>query len=101
MALELRTGRGGEVRPYWYGRYIRQNGTKATVNLNVKVEGKPPVSGLLSDTGDAAFERSRERAVAALTVMREEERRGRLTTAVAFRQFRERTGAALNPNSTK
>ncbi len=95
MGLQLRKGREGALRRHWYGEFRRANGTRAVVNLNVEIEGTPPALGLLSERGDPAFERSRNRALAALEAMREQERKGRATKAEALRMYRERTGEPL------
>ena len=59
MALELQRGRS----KWWYGR-VEVNGRKIGKNLGVEVRGTIPAS--LSEVGDAAFERSRAKAQAAL-----------------------------------
>jgi len=47
--------------PYWYGAY-RDGDIVKTISLGIPVKGHPPASGIISDTGDAAFERSRREA---------------------------------------
>ena len=59
MGLELRRGRGGQLRLHWYGRVVT-GGKARVVNLNVKVLGEPPTN--LRGTGDEKFEASREEA---------------------------------------
>ena len=59
MALELQRGRS----KWWYGR-VEVNGRKIGKNLGVEVRGIIPAS--LAEVGDAAFERSRAKAQAAL-----------------------------------
>jgi integrase len=55
----LKRQRNGTVRDSWYGKYF-EDGTCRVINLNVPVRGTPPPNA------DAAFDRSRERAVEAL-----------------------------------
>jgi len=96
MGLCLKRGRNGQLRPWWYGEYIRKDGSRAVVNLNVAVEGKPPHGGGVAGKGDNVFERSRTRALATLEAMRQEETKARMTKAAALRQYRERTGGELD-----
>lgn len=56
---------GDGIRPNWYAQYRDGDGWK-TINLRVKVHGKPPASLSLADTGDVPFERSRAAAEAKL-----------------------------------
>lgn len=95
MGLCLKKNRDGKVRPWWYGEFVRRDGSRAVVNLNVAFEGKPPASGKVADTGNTAFERSRARAFAALEEMRREEAQGRVARSVALRRYRETTGEKL------
>jgi hypothetical protein len=66
MGLQLKRGANRKLVPWWYADYIRQNGQRAVVNLNIPVEGKPPASGRVKDRGTPDFERSRRAAAAAL-----------------------------------
>lgn len=59
MALEIQKGRS----KWWYGR-VTVNGGDVVKNLGVQIKGTPPSS--LRGQGDAAFERSRAKAQAAL-----------------------------------
>ena len=96
MGLCLKRGRGGQLRPWWYGEYFRKDGSRAVVNLNVAVEGKPPNGGVVSGKGDHVFERSRARALSAIEALRQEETKARMTKAAALRQYRERTGEKMD-----
>lgn len=60
MGLKILPYKGG-YRPNWYGVY-RDNGKLTTENLGIRIQGTPPASGLISDRGDEAFERSRAKA---------------------------------------
>ena len=96
MALTLKPGREkGTIRPWWYFEFYRPDGTRTVINLNVPVEGTPPVSRRVTDEGDAAFERSRERAKVAAEVVRLEATRGRRERTAALRTFKETTGTKL------
>ena len=57
MPLEIKWNRS----PWWYARYVRE-GRKLCVKLDVRIEGAPPESKKLSDSGDALFEKSRAKA---------------------------------------
>jgi hypothetical protein len=59
--VKLKRQRNGNFRNHWYGRY-NIDGKTHDINLNVKWEGTPPASGLISDSGDQAFEISRNTA---------------------------------------
>ena len=56
MGLELKYGRDGKLRPFWYGVYT-EDGKRVVVNLATRWAGTPPES--LRDKGDAKFEVSR------------------------------------------
>ena len=87
MGLQLRRGRDGKLRPWWYAEYTRKDGSRAVVNLAIPIEGKPPESGFVKDLGNPAFQRSKAKAEAALAVIEEKERLGRMTKAAALRQY--------------
>ena len=96
MGLQLKKGANGKLVPWWYADYVRQNGQRAVVNLNIPVEGKPPASGRVKDRGNPDFERSRRAAAAALDTLRDEGRKARVTKREALRQYMEATGAPLD-----
>ena len=95
MGITLKRGADGEVRRWWYGELYRPDGKRTVVNLNVPVEGKPPVSGRVTESGDEAFERSRQRAQSALDEYRREAKQGRMDRSAAFRMYKDRTGSKL------
>ncbi len=94
MSIELRTGRGGKLRPQWYGRY-EVNGKRFTINLGVKVGGKPPASLSLRDEGDSSFERSRTLAQAKLDQITEEARRRTDSVHLVERLYEIKTGEKI------
>lgn len=59
MGLELRRGRNGKLRPYWYGAFV-ENGKRRIVNLGIRWDGAVPAT--LLDEGDTKFEVSRAKA---------------------------------------
>jgi integrase len=61
MGLELRKGRGGKLRPTWYGRLFTVEGKGRVVNLKIKWAGTPPPT--LREKGDDKFEASRDAAM--------------------------------------
>lgn len=96
MALELRTQRDGTFRENWYGVYTDEAGTRRVVNLNVKWTGTPPSTGKVADEGDKSFERSRERAEAALTAFVEESRRKGRAEHLQERLIESKTGEKIH-----
>lgn len=58
---------GDRTRPNWYAKY-KDGNRWLTIDLRVRVRGTPPASRSVTDTGDAAFERSRDRAQAAFEI---------------------------------
>jgi integrase len=98
MSITLKKQRNGETwRPFWYGVYINDAGDRKVVNLNTKWRGTPPTS--LRESGDAAFENSREKAEAALKIFTDDARRKGRATHLVERLIEEKTGAA--PEYTK
>ena len=91
MGLEFRKGANGELRPTWYAG-LRVNGKRTSMNLGVKIMGKPPASLSLRDKGDAAFERSRARAHAKLQQVLAEARESRDAVHAAERVLELKTG---------
>lgn len=79
MGVTLKTQRDGKtLRPGWYGEYRDTNGKRRVINLNIEWKGTPPATGRLADSGDEAFERSREKATATLAdFVNESKRKGR------------------------
>ena len=79
MGLKIMKDKDGNPRDTWYARFTR-NGGKVNVNLCVPIKGKVPTatdaSGRtvfdVNGTGDAAFEKSRKAALAALAKMEAE-----------------------------
>ncbi len=107
--LKIMTDRTGRLSsPYWYARFTRQ-GEKRNVRIapKVKIQGKPPTDANgridLKGSGDAAFEKSRTKALAALAKMREAaETKGKSkavkdaeTADLANRYYQARTGKTI------
>lgn len=61
MGLEIRRGRGGELRKHWYGSYVDSNGKRKVISLSEPLPVKH-FPGSLRETGDTVFEASRARA---------------------------------------
>lgn len=83
--------------PYWYGRWRKQGQKDASdFRLPVMIKGVPPVSGKITDTGDAAFEKSRKAALAAMEKMRDKcrDKDGHVGTLKTI--YREQTGRAYD-----
>ena len=107
--LKIMTDRAGQILSrYWYARFTRQ-GEKRNVRIAPKVEikGNPPTDANgridLKGRGDAAFEKSRKAALAALAKMREAAKTTGKTKAVrdaetadlVNRYHQARTGKAI------
>lgn len=98
MGLKLLTQRDGTLRKDWYGVYtVRKGkrGVRKVINLNVPWAGNPPESGSLRDNGDPAFERSRERAEAALAAYQDEARRKGRAEHLTERLIESKTGRSV------
>jgi len=74
MGLEVRTGRGGELRKHWYGSYVDGNGKRKVISLTEPLPVKH-FPGSLRETGNAIFEASRARAEKELETFQTEARR--------------------------
>ncbi|HOR98802.1 MAG TPA: hypothetical protein PLZ74_10570, partial [Kiritimatiellia bacterium] len=61
MGLEVRYGRGGELRGHWYAALVDSNGKRRVVSLTEPLPTRH-FPGSLRETGDAVFEASRARA---------------------------------------
>jgi len=70
MGLRIKKQRGG-YRKWWYAEYW-DDGKEHEMRLDVKIEGVPPASLSVKDTGDTLFERSRGRAQLALDKLLDE-----------------------------
>lgn len=102
----LQDGAGALRSPFWYARFAR-HGKKVDVSLAVRIAGKPPRNAYgridLALAGDAAFEDSRRKAIAALADMRKAARTCGKSKAVKdaemadliSRYHRARTGRAI------
>ncbi|MBM4163644.1 MAG: hypothetical protein FJ222_04285, partial [Lentisphaerae bacterium] len=92
MGLEIRRGRDGKLRRYWYGRYD-VDGKTTVVNLGVLIKGTPPPT--LRETGTRYFEASRMKAEAALEVVRNEAREKGNAEHLTRRLIESKTGRAV------
>lgn len=102
----MQDGRGQLRSPFWYTRFTRR-GQKVDVSLGVRIAGEPPRNKYgridVDMQGDAAFEKSRDRAAAALVEMRKAARSTGKTKAVndaeiadmISRYHKARTGKAI------
>ncbi|MBM4164831.1 MAG: hypothetical protein FJ222_10395 [Lentisphaerae bacterium] len=92
MGLEIRHGRNGKPRKYWYGRYD-VDGKAKVVNLGVPIKGTPPPT--LREPGTHAFEASRMKAEAALEVVRNEAREKGNAEHLTRRLIESKTGRTV------
>ena len=70
MGLLLRKDRNGRLIRRWYGEFW-VDGVRRVRSLGIPIDGTPPASLLISDTGDAAYEASRTAATEALAIARD------------------------------
>lgn len=95
MSVKLMKQRDGQRwRDDWYG-FFDVEGKRKVLNLGIPWQGTPPASGSLRDAGDAAFERSREKAEDALSRhVAEARRKGRAENLVE-KLIESKTGRAV------
>lgn len=92
MGLILKQYQKGKLRPNWYGLYFDAEGRRRVVNLNIPWRGNPPGSLRVGDTGDATFEKTRDKALAALSVYKDEARRRGRAENLTERLIESKTG---------
>lgn len=85
MGVLLKKKRDGTPRPFWYGEYF-EGKDRIALNLGVPVKGTPPPNA------DAAFTRSRERAVEALARHVDEAKRKGRADHLTERLIESKTG---------
>ncbi len=95
MGLEIRLGRDGEPRKFWYGAYVDASGKRVSENLRIPIKGKPNPSGRLKDEGTAAFEASKAAAKAKLESLKFEGREKGSAAHLTERLIKARTGKAV------
>lgn len=97
MSVTIRRKRDGSLRPFFYGEFTDSNGVRVALNLG-KWRGTPPAKLLGTgdaDTGDAAFERSREEAERKLAGFIEEAKHKGRTEHLMERLIEIKSGAAV------
>jgi len=90
MGLELKKGRQGKLVMTWYGRYT-ENEKRISVGL-CDVKGTPPASLSIRDTGDASFEKSRDKAKTLLADYQKEAGAKGMATHLTERLIEAKTG---------
>ena len=88
--------KNGKILPWWYADYVRANGKRTVVNLNIKMEGSPPKSGKVADQGSPKFEKSRRAAAVKLDELRKEGTGARVTKREALRNYIEQVKEPLD-----
>jgi len=91
MALEVRYGRGGELRKHWYGSFVDSNGKRRVVALTERLPVKH-YPGSLRETGNAIFEASRARAQKELEAYQSEARQQGRADHLTARLIESKTG---------
>lgn len=85
-------GRNGKRRPHWYADAI-VDGKREVFNLGIRVRGDAPIT--LRGTGDARFERSREKAENKLTTYLESVQDKGRAEALTEKLIRAKTGQTV------
>jgi integrase len=99
MGVRLKRQRDGSLREHWYGEY-EDSGKRTEINLNVPWRGTPPGSVLHPSMNDQSpadkdFERSREKAEAALARHVEEVRHKGRAEHLTERLIESKTGRPI------
>ena len=95
MGLEIRLGRDGEPRNFWYGAYVDASGKRVSVNLRIPIDGKRNPSGRLKDEGSPAFEASKATAKKELESIMFQAREKGSAAHLTERLIKARTGKAV------
>ena len=90
MGLRIKKYKGG-YRSHWYAYYSDHN-QKQEIRLDERIAGTPPSSLSVKDRGDAAFERSRDRAQAKLDEILASLRQKGASEAIMERLIESKTG---------
>ena len=94
MGLEVRYGRGGELRKHWYAALVDSNGRRRVVSLTEPLPARH-YPGSLKETGDAIFEASRARAEKELEDFQTEERHKGRADHLIERLIQSKTGRGV------
>ena len=94
MGLEVRYGRGGELRKNWYGSYVDSTGKRRVVSLAEQLPTRH-FPGSLRETGDTVFEASRARAQKELADHQTEERQKGRADHLTERLIASKTGRKI------
>ncbi|OQA63731.1 MAG: Phage integrase family protein [Firmicutes bacterium ADurb.Bin262] len=94
MGLEVRYGRGGELRKNWYGSYVDSTGKRRVVSLAEQLPTRH-FPGSLRETGDTVFEASRARAQKELEDHQTEERQKGRADHLTERLIASKTGRPI------
>jgi len=91
MGLEVRYGRGGELRKHWYAALVDSNGKRKVIALTEPLPARH-YPGSLKETGDAIFEASRARAQKELEAYQSEARQQGRADHLTARLIESKTG---------
>ena len=97
MSVTLKRQRDGQLRPFWYGEYVDNNGKRKIENLG-KWDGTPPPSLLGTGdqtTGSPEFEESRKEAEKQLAAHAENSKRKGRVEHLTERLIESKTGRAV------
>lgn len=94
MALEIRYGRGGELRGHWYASLVDGNGKRRVIALTEPLPVKH-FPGSLRETGNAIFEASRARAEQELAGFQTDARQKGRADHLTERLITSKTGRAV------
>jgi len=100
MSLTTKRGRNGELVRSWYGRYTDGAGRRVFLTL-CDMEGELNPSGDPNDKGNAAFERSRDKAEDELKRLKEAARADGQTAHISERLIEIKTGRKWQETAIK
>ena len=95
MGLAIRKDKHGKRYPTWFGEFRDLNGKRVCVDLEVAIEGTPPVPFSLKDEGDAAFEVSRQTAAKELKKKKDDARHKGVDIHRVAKLIELKTGSAV------
>ncbi len=95
MGLAIRKDKQGKRYPTWFGEFRDLNGKRVCLDLEVPIEGTPPVPFSLKAEGDAAFEVSRQTAKTELDKRKDDARHKGADIHRVARLIEMKTGAPV------
>ncbi len=95
MGLAIRKDKHGKRYPTWFGEFRDLNGKRVCLDLEVAIEGTPPVPFSLKKEGDEAFEVSRQTAERELAKKKDDARHKGVDIHRVAKLIELKTGSAV------